>query len=96
MRDDKNRDLTKLPDLMGYLDIAALGTVADIVPLRGFNRTIRRLRADRHGSATQYRHFCANGCRSNLRQAGFARLGFALGPESMLEGELAMHPLAPG
>jgi single-stranded-DNA-specific exonuclease len=28
------------PDLMAYLDIAALGTVADVVPLRGFNRTL--------------------------------------------------------
>jgi single-stranded-DNA-specific exonuclease len=29
-----------LPDLMGWLDLAALGTVCDVAPLTGFNRAI--------------------------------------------------------
>jgi single-stranded-DNA-specific exonuclease len=30
------------PDIRGYLDIVALGTIADMVPLRGVNRTLLR------------------------------------------------------
>jgi single-stranded-DNA-specific exonuclease len=33
---------SQVPDLMGYLDIVALGTVADVVPLTGLNRAFVR------------------------------------------------------
>ena len=37
-RADSGREARPEPDLLGWLDIVALGTVADVVPLKGLNR----------------------------------------------------------
>ncbi len=42
LRDRGSYDNLPAPDLMALLDIVALGTVADVVPLRGLNRALVR------------------------------------------------------
>ncbi len=43
------------PRLLDLLDLVALGTVADVAPLKGLNRAFRRARPEGHGAAAQYR-----------------------------------------
>ena len=47
----RQRGATSLPDLMGLIDLAALATVCDVVPLRGLNRAfvLRGLEVMREG-----------------------------------------------
>ena len=40
LRDEKWFEETREPDLKAYLDLVALGTVADMVPLKGQNRIL--------------------------------------------------------
>lgn len=88
MRDDKSRT-APLPDLMGYLDIAALGTVADIVPLRGFNRTIvacgLTVMNQRPNIGMQALMAVAD---IKDRKPGSRDLGFALGPRVNAGGRI--------
>jgi len=79
------------PNLAEYLDLVALGTVADVVPLDHVNRILvhqglQRMRAGR----------CRPGIAALLRVAGRAAgnlaaadLGFALGPRLNAAGRLA-------
>jgi len=78
------------PNLAGFLDLVALGTVADVVPLDHINRLlvhqgIRRIRAGH----------CRPGIKSllkvagrNMRQHVAADLGFAIGPRLNAAGRL--------
>jgi len=80
----------KEPNLADYLDLVALGTVADVVPLDRINRIlvhqgIRRIRAGH----------CGPGIKALLRVAGrnqqqhiAADMGFAVGPRLNAAGRL--------
>jgi single-stranded-DNA-specific exonuclease len=76
-------------DLREYLDIVALGTVADIVPLRGENRILVR-----RGLA-EMAHSRWPGVRALIEAAGIAApfspvdIGFKLGPRINAAGRLA-------
>ena len=81
------------PDLRGLLDLVALGTVADVVPLRGANRLLVRYglevlnRAPRPGVTA----LCeVAGVRGALRGG---HIGFQLGPRLNAAGRMA-DPLA--
>ena len=76
-------------DLRDYLDLVALGTVADIVPLRGENRILVR-----RGLA-QLENSRWTGVRALIESAGIAPpftpqdIGFKLGPRINAAGRLA-------
>jgi len=82
------RDLANQVDLREYLDIAALGTVADMVPLRGENRIIVK-----HGLAQLDRPRW-EGMRALKAVAGIREtvdtyhLGFQLGPRINAAGRI--------
>ena len=75
-------------DLRGYLDLVALGTVADVVPLVGENRTLVR-----HGLA-QIKQSPRCGLQALIRVAGVRteidcyHLGFLIGPRINAAGRL--------
>ncbi len=78
------------PNLAEWLDLVALGTVADVVPLDRNNRIfvaqgLKRIRAGRarHG----IRALCEIG-RRNMGKLSAADLGFALGPRLNAAGRL--------
>src|SRR5262249_40123102 len=81
------------PDLLGYLDIVALGTVADVVPLRGLNRAfvakgLIALRAGENAALTAL-----------MEAAGLCgppeswHLGFLLGPRINAGGRIGRADL---
>jgi single-stranded-DNA-specific exonuclease len=76
-------------DLRDYLDIVALGTVADIVPLRGENRILVRRGLE------QLEKSRWTGVRALIESAGIAApftpadIGFKLGPRINAAGRLA-------
>jgi single-stranded-DNA-specific exonuclease len=75
-------------DLRSYLDLVALGTVADVVPLVGENRTLVR-----HGLA-QIKQGARCGIQALIRAAGVRteidcyHLGFLIGPRINAAGRL--------
>ena len=79
------------PDIRLLLDIAAVGTVADMVPLRGINRIlvttgIERMRESRHPGI---RALIAVGARG--RTLTSETIGFQIGPRLNAAGRLS-HP----
>jgi single-stranded-DNA-specific exonuclease len=82
--------LTKMPPVTDYLDLVALGTVADLVPLDVNNRVlvaqgIRRIRAGR--AVPGIRALLAIGNRP-LASLTAADLGFTIGPRLNAAGRL--------
>ncbi len=78
----------ELPDLLTYLDLAALGTVCDVVPLIGLNRAlvVKGLIALRHTERTGMRALIA---ASRLRSPpDCGHLGFLLGPRINAGGRI--------
>jgi len=81
-------------DLRNYLDLVALGTVADVVPLTGENRILVR-----HGLA-KINSLPSCGLQSLIRAAGVRtkidcyHLGFLIGPRINAAGRLASADLA--
>jgi single-stranded-DNA-specific exonuclease len=78
------------PDLRRWLDLTAIGTVADMVPLLGVNRVIV------HHGLLQMAHTEWPGVRALCRVAGVApddvsagRIGFHLGPRINAAGRVA-------
>lgn len=79
-----NRDI---PDLRNYLDIAALATVADVVPLVGVSRTLvyNGLKVmDTNPSEAIKALMSAAG----VKEASAGRIGFALGPRINAAGRV--------
>lgn len=77
------------PDLKDALDLVALGTVADVVPLVGENRVLvhHGLRALRQGKRPGMRAL-VDVARRELREASASMLGFQLGPRVNAAGRL--------
>lgn len=78
------------PNLAGLLDLVALGTVADVVPLDHLNRTLveqglRRIRAGKACAGIQALLEVAGRDASSLKASD---LGFALGPRLNAAGRL--------
>ncbi|NRB40026.1 MAG: single-stranded-DNA-specific exonuclease RecJ [Pseudomonadales bacterium] len=78
------------PNLADYLDLVALGTVADVVPLDFYNRIlvaqgIKRIRAGRMRPGIQQLLQVAG---KDYRQVCSADMGFALGPRLNAAGRL--------
>jgi len=83
------RGLAKAGFIRGYLDLVALGTVADVVPVLGENRVLTRYGLD------CLRHTRKTGLRSLIRVAGYEgkpldpfAVGFALGPRLNATGRM--------
>lgn len=84
---------TKGPDLMGYLDLVALATVADVAPLIGLNRAFVRqglrvmARRERAGIAA-----LADVARMDTAPSAY-HLGFLLGPRINAGGRIGLADL---
>lgn len=79
------------PNLAALLDLVALGTVADVVPLDHLNRILVRQGLDRmrSGSATAGVRALFGAAGREIRDACVADLGFAIGPRLNAAGRLA-------
>ncbi len=74
---------------MPPLDLVALGTVADLVPLRGENRTLVKLGLDEMCSATRLGlEYLAEVARVNLLEMKAYHIGYLLGPRLNAAGRL--------
>ncbi len=84
----KNSDLK--PDLINLLDLVALGTVADVVPLDQNNRILveQGLRRMRGGVSCEGIKALFRIAKRNIRSAVSADLGFACGPRLNAAGRL--------
>jgi single-stranded-DNA-specific exonuclease len=83
-----------LPDLKTYLDLAALGTVCDVAPLRGFNRAIVRqgLRILQRTSNIGLKALAEVAARKDMGTV--YDLGFVLGPRLNAGGRVGDSSLA--
>ena len=71
------------------LDLVALGTVADLAPLTGENRTLVRRGLDRIKTTTRQGLFSlANVAEMNISATNATNIGFALGPRLNAAGRL--------
>lgn len=79
---------SKLPDLRNYLDLVAVGTVADVVPLTGENRILAKHGLDRIATTSNV------GLKALVAEAGLAgrpssrSVGFIIGPRLNAIGRL--------
>jgi single-stranded-DNA-specific exonuclease len=80
----------------GFLKLAALGTVADLVPLRGENRVIARLGLDQltRGKHTAGLQALLNSCGLRGKKIGSYEVGFMLAPRLNAAGRMATPNLA--
>ncbi|HUK40286.1 MAG TPA: single-stranded-DNA-specific exonuclease RecJ [Candidatus Acidoferrales bacterium] len=80
---------TSDPDLRRYLDIVALGTIADMVPLKGVNRTlIRRGLVELSGSARPGLVALKQVARISEGEVSAGQVGFQLGPRINAAGRV--------
>jgi single-stranded-DNA-specific exonuclease len=80
----------------GFLKLAALGTVADVVPLRGENRVIARLGLDQltRGKHTAGLQALIDACGLGGKRIGSYEVGFMLAPRLNAAGRMATPDLA--
>lgn len=77
------------PQLNDYLDLVALGTVADLAPLTGENRALVRKGLEQMRQTTRQGLFSlANIAGADLRKANVTTIGFTLGPRLNASGRL--------
>ncbi|HZD41222.1 MAG TPA: single-stranded-DNA-specific exonuclease RecJ [Terriglobales bacterium] len=77
------------PDVRRYLDIVTLGTIADMVPLRGVNRTlIRRGLWELGGSARPGIHALKEVAHITTTEISAGQVGFQLGPRINAAGRV--------
>ena len=82
--------------LPGFLKLAALGTLADVVPLRGENRVIARLGLDRlsRGPHTVGLQALIDACGLRGKTIGSYEVGFMLAPRVNAAGRMSTPDLA--
>ena len=82
--------------LPGFLKLAALGTVADVVPLRGENRVMARLGLDQltRGKHTAGLQALIDACGLGGKRIGSYEVGFMLAPRLNAAGRMATPDLA--
>ena len=80
----------------GFLKLAALGTVADVVPLRGENRVMARLGLDQltRGKHTAGLQALIDACGLGGKRIGSYEVGFMLAPRLNAAGRMATPDLA--
>ena len=81
------------PDLLSLLDLVALGTVADVVPLNGLNRAFVAKGLIALRRREQYRADRADGCRAAAGPPEAWHLGFLLGPRINAGGRIGRAAL---
>ncbi len=79
-----------------FLKLAAIGTVADVVPLRGENRIMARLGLDQltRGKHTAGLQALIDACGLGGKKIGSYEVGFMLGPRVNAAGRMATPDLA--
>ena len=82
--------------LPGFLKLAAMGTVADVVPLRGENRVIAKLGLDQlsRGRHTVGLRALIDACGLRGKRIGSEEVGFKLAPRVNAAGRMATPDLA--
>lgn len=87
---DQETELTCLPDPKEFLDLAALGTICDMVPLTGVNRLIARrgLEAISQSKRTGIVALKEVSKINGTRQLTAGHVGFGLGPRINAAGRL--------
>lgn len=89
LMDIAQTDLAYAVNLDDYLDLVALGTVADLVPLKGENRALVRKGLENiHETKRQGLYSLANTAGTDLRKADAHTIGFTLGPRLNASGRL--------
>lgn len=78
-------------DLRHHLDLVALGTIADMVPLRGENRVLARAGLERLNRAPSTGMRALMGVAGIREQVGSYHVGFLLGPRLNAAGRMD-HP----
>ena len=80
----------------GFLKLAAFGTLADVVPLRGENRVIARLGLDRlsRGPHTVGLRSLIEACGLSGKKIGSSEVGFQLAPRVNAAGRMSTPDLA--
>ncbi len=77
------------PQLNDYLDLVALGTVADLAPLTGENRVLVRKGLEQMRQTSRQGLFSlANVSGTDIRKANATTIGFTLGPRLNASGRL--------
>ena len=82
--------------LPGFLKLAAMGTVADVVPLRGENRVIAKLGLDQlsRGRHTVGLRALIDACGLRGKRIGSEEVGFKLAPRVNAAGRMSTPDLA--